>query len=321
MPTSTPPPPRASPRPASLTQSFAGSGGSRNADGEVTEDTETYTGSCSGQGSYERNYSYDLAGQVVYQGSAPQGSSANNFAYSPAGVATEISSHVSSGGHFDTYSQTNNSAEAVTAQTLIAGTGGVSATYGYDSNGDLTSSTSGGATTNYSYDSIGQMTGMIDAAGTSDYEYTGDGLEAAASGQAVSPSWGAMQDIDGAISLYSVSCASSSFCAAVDADGNALIFNGSSWSQPKDIDGKNSLMAVSCPTAATSWCLAVDSEGNYLTYTGNGTTNTWSSPVSFDTAGTPLFVSCPTSTWCMAVDESGNALDLHRLTQLDDHEL
>ena len=147
-PTSTPPPPSSLAQTCggqeSLTQSFAGSGGSRNADGEVTEDTETYTGSCSGQGSYERNYSYDLAGQVVYQGSAPQGSSANNFAYSPAGVPTEISSHVSSGGNFDTYSQTNNSAEAVTTQTLIAGTGGVSTTYGYDSIGDLTSSTSRG---------------------------------------------------------------------------------------------------------------------------------------------------------------------------------
>ena len=57
----------------SLTQSFSGSGGSRNADGEVTEDTETYGGSCSGQASYERNYSYDLAGQVIYQGSVAQG--------------------------------------------------------------------------------------------------------------------------------------------------------------------------------------------------------------------------------------------------------
>ena len=69
----------------SLTQSFAGSGGSRNADGEVTEDSKTYTGSCSDQGPYERNYSYDLAGQVIYQGSAAQGSSANNFAYTRPG--------------------------------------------------------------------------------------------------------------------------------------------------------------------------------------------------------------------------------------------
>jgi len=291
----------------SLTQSFAGSGGSRNADGEVTEDSETYTGSCSHQGSYERNYSYDLAGQVVFQGSVAQGSSANNFAYSPAGDPTEISSDASSGGSFDTYSQTYNTAEELTAQTPIPGSGGASSTYGYDTIGDETSSTSQGATTHYTYDSIGQMTGMTDTTGVASYEYTGDGLEAAASGQAVTPSWGPMWDIDGAISLYSVSCAGSSFCAAVDADGNALIYNGSSWSQPKDIDGKIGLMAVSCPTA-TTWCMAVDAEGNYLTYTGNGTTNNWSSPHSFDTAGTPLFVSCPTSTWCMAVDESGNAL-------------
>jgi len=36
-------------------------GGSRNTDGEVTEDSEVYGGACSSQPSYERNYSYDLA--------------------------------------------------------------------------------------------------------------------------------------------------------------------------------------------------------------------------------------------------------------------
>jgi RHS repeat-associated protein len=286
-----------------LTQSFAGSGGSRNADGEVTEDTETYTNSCSGQGSYERNYSYDLAGRVVYQGSVAQGSNANNFAYGttqhPTVVPTEISSHVSSGGNFDTYSQTYNSAEAVTAQTLIAGSGGVNSTYGYDAIGDLTSSTSQGATTGYSYDSIAQMTGMSDTAGATSYEYTGDGLEAATS----SASWGAMTDIDGTKALWSVSCSSSSFCAAVDNHGDALIYNGSSWTKFSGFDGTVGLASVSCPTA--TWCMAVDALGYYVTW--NGTNWTRQSP-AFDSGNGPNAVSCPSSIFCMAVDSKGNAL-------------
>ena len=286
-----------------LAQSFAGSGGSRNADGEVTEDTETYTNSCSGQGSYERNYSYDLAGRVVYQGSVAQGSNANNFAYGttqhPTVVPTEISSHVSSGGNFDTYSQTYNSAEAVTAQTLIAGSGGVNSTYGYDAIGDLTSSTSQGATTGYSYDSIAQMTGMSDTAGATSYEYTGDGLEAATS----SASWGAMTDIDGTKALWSVSCSSSSFCAAVDNHGDALIYNGSSWTKFSGFDGTVGLASVSCPTA--TWCMAVDALGYYVTW--NGTNWTRQSP-AFDSGNGPNAVSCPSSIFCMAVDSKGNAL-------------
>jgi len=57
-----------------LSQSFTGTTGSRNADGQVTAYEESYSGSCSGQSSYQRAYSYDPAGRVVYQGSAAQGS-------------------------------------------------------------------------------------------------------------------------------------------------------------------------------------------------------------------------------------------------------
>jgi RHS repeat-associated protein len=283
-----------------LAQSFSGSTGSRDADGQVTEDSEAYTGSCTGQVSLERNYSYDLAGRVVYQGSVAQGSSGNNFAYSAAGFPTEISSHVSSWGNFDTYGQTHNSSEAVTGQTLIAGSGGANSTYGYDAMGDLTSSTSGSSTTNYSYDSIAQMTGLTNTAGWTSYQYTGDGLEAAASSQA-RPTWGAMTNIDGAIGLWSVSCASSSFCAAVDDDGNALTYNGSSWSEPDPIDGTVALDAVSCPTS--TYCMAIDVDGSYLTYDGRS----WANPVGFDVGDEPTSVSCISSSWCMAVDDDGIA--------------
>ena len=108
-----------------LTQSFSGSTGSLNADGQVTEDSEAYSGSCSGQTGYERNYTYGPNGWVIYQGSVVQGANPYNILYNPGSVATEISSHDSS-GYFDTYDQTFNSTAAVTTQTPVSGSHGVS---------------------------------------------------------------------------------------------------------------------------------------------------------------------------------------------------
>ena len=170
--------------PGTLTQLFSGSGGSRNADGEVTEDSEVYGGACSGQASYERNYSYDLAGQVIYQGSMSQGSSAGNFSYDPAGNPTEISSHDGS-GNFDTYDQSFDSAGEVTGQTPVAGSSGSASSYTFDTLGDLTSTTAGSSTTTYGYDQLGEMTSAA-AGQTTTYQYTGDGLEAGTSTGSVS---------------------------------------------------------------------------------------------------------------------------------------
>ena len=63
--------------------------------------------------------------------------------------------------------------------------------------------------------------------------------------------------------LLSVSCASASFCVAVDYSGNVLAYHGSSWSSPDSIDVHgNWLVSVSCPTA--SFCAAVDDSGDVL---------------------------------------------------------
>ena len=80
-----------------LTQSFSGTGGSRNADGQLTQNSNSYSGSCSAQTSNQRSYSYDAAGRVVYQGTSAQGASANNFGYDASGDPTTISSHDSGG--------------------------------------------------------------------------------------------------------------------------------------------------------------------------------------------------------------------------------
>jgi hypothetical protein len=103
--------------------------------------------------------------------------------------------------------------------------------------------------------------------------------------------------------LTSVSCATASFCVAVDDDGQASTWNGSGWSSDSDIDNTESFDSVSCTTTPTPFCTAVDNSGHALTYNGVS----WSAPYDFDTnAG--LSVSCVTTTSCMAVDDGGDAL-------------
>jgi hypothetical protein len=96
--------------------------------------------------------------------------------------------------------------------------------------------------------------------------------------------------------LDAVSCASVSFCVAVDNEGRALTYNGSTWSTATRIESPEILESVSCPSA--TFCVAVDEAGNALTYNGA----TWSAPVSIAPASTVLAsVSCPSSTFCAAV--------------------
>jgi hypothetical protein len=79
-------------------------------------------------------------------------------------------------------------------------------------------------------------------------------------------SWSAYYSIDENIPT-SVSCPTATACVAVDDDGNALSWNGTSdsaaaWSLTADIDPGTYLDEVSCPT--TSFCAAVDQDGNAL---------------------------------------------------------
>ncbi len=72
-----------------------------------------------------------------------------------------------------------------------------------------------------------------------------------------------------------LSCASSSFCAAVDGRaGNVITFNGTSWAAPVNITsyfvnyelvsgGPPYLVSVSCPSAA--FCAVGDNIGNLYT--------------------------------------------------------
>lgn len=111
--------------------------------------------------------------------------------------------------------------------------------------------------------------------------------------------------------LTSVSCPTSAFCAAVDNNGDALIYNDSSksWSQPDYIDPVDGrLTAISCPSA--KFCAAVDSNGYAFYWNGKAWTQpTFSLTSPIDATGGPLeSVSCPSASFCAAVDSDGNAL-------------
>jgi len=114
--------------------------------------------------------------------------------------------------------------------------------------------------------------------------------------------WSALDLIDPAGHLSSVSCASNSFCAAVDDSGDAVMYNGQTWTSPQDIDGGEVLRSVSCPTI--SFCVAVDELGNALTYQDDA----WSGPLSIDSNGSPLSVSCTSDSFCEMSDGSGDVV-------------
>ena len=99
--------------------------------------------------------------------------------------------------------------------------------------------------------------------------------------------------------IFGLSCASASFCAAVDYGGNAVTYNGTTWTDANPTS--NPLIGVSCPT--TSFCMATDAEGN--AYTSNGTT--WSAPTPVFSSGRDnVTLTCATASFCAVDDGLGN---------------
>lgn len=100
--------------------------------------------------------------------------------------------------------------------------------------------------------------------------------------------------------VEAVSCASSTFCAGVDDQGDVGVDNGSSINEGS-IDPGQQLLAISCPSAA--FCMTSDGNGSEFTYNGS-----WSSAVPFDAGnGAVGALSCTSSSFCAAGDSSGNA--------------
>ena len=285
-----------------LTQSFSGSSGSRNADAQVTSDSNTYSGSCSGQTNSTYHYSYDTAGNVTYEGTSAQGSSPSTFGYDPSGDPTTFSSERA--GTTDTYTQAFDSAGEVTSQTPVSGSGGTTSAYSYDTLGDQTA-TSGSANAISTYNAAGQLASFTSGNTSTAYTENGEGLVSATSSTTTnSPTWASPSDVDSTDKLNAISCVSASFCAAADDAGDVLTYNGTTWTSPSHVDGSNDLDAISC--ASSTFCVAVDTSGNAAVYSGSPPA--WSSASDVDGSRSIDAISCPTTTFCAAVDASGHTL-------------
>ena len=107
-----------------------------------------------------------------------------------------------------------------------------------------------------------------------------------------------------------VSCATRTFCVAVDQLGNALTYNGSTWSTATALDPgwTADMTGVSCPT--TTFCVAIDAGGHEYTFNGS----TWTAQATIDSAGTPQSISCTTSHFCLMGDLSGNVATFNGAT-------
>jgi hypothetical protein len=98
--------------------------------------------------------------------------------------------------------------------------------------------------------------------------------------------------------LNGISCPTSTFCAAVDGNGNAMVMSRSTWSDPISIDSNGGgLTSISC--ASSTFCVAVDQDGNAITFTGSSTN--WATATASNNQGGLESVSCPTRSFCMAV--------------------
>ena len=102
--------------------------------------------------------------------------------------------------------------------------------------------------------------------------------------------------------INAVSCPSSSFCMAVDANGSALEYAGGHWSAPVVVDPGGDLSAVSC--LAASACTAVDSTNAVFTYDGAQ----WSAHSAQSNGSQGLVaLSCSLPSSCIALADFGSA--------------
>ena len=106
--------------------------------------------------------------------------------------------------------------------------------------------------------------------------------------------------VSGAGGVNAISCASATFCVAVDRSGRASVFNGTTWTAPEQVDGTNAFSSVSCPS--DNFCVATDNSGNYVEMS-NGL---WGTPTPFASASGPTMqaVSCSSMSFCLAVGRS-----------------
>ncbi len=105
--------------------------------------------------------------------------------------------------------------------------------------------------------------------------------------------------------FVSVSCPTASFCAAMDPNGNALTYNGSSWSSPDRIR-RERLSGGRVLHHSELLRRGGFTFGKTLIY--NGSSSGCYRTASFSGCDCHAHVSCAMASFCVAVDENGNAL-------------
>ena len=108
--------------------------------------------------------------------------------------------------------------------------------------------------------------------------------------------------------LVAVSCASDTFCIALDDAGHAYRFDGARWTGPTILAGLTpgpGTVSVSC--ASADLCVAAPTGSNAVA-TWNG--QAWPAPTVLGGASGIEAVGCAPSGYCAAVDGEGNAFAL-----------
>lgn len=95
--------------------------------------------------------------------------------------------------------------------------------------------------------------------------------------------------------LWSLSCVTATFCAAIDLEGQAFTFNGTKWSAPQKVS-QFGLFGVSC--GATYFCVASDLGGGAYVFNGAK----WSPTANVSSSNSLRGVSCASATGCIAID-------------------
>ena len=127
-------------------------------------------------------------------------------------------------------------------------------------------------------------------------------------------SWNSVA-IDAGRTLTSVSCPTSRFCVAVDASGNAIVYNGSRWLHRLSLDPGHALVSVSCPSS--QFCMTVDDVNSIIAFNGTH----WSTPatagrITVDTNGSIRQVSCVSIDFCVLAGQDGGG---NGIVVMDDH--
>lgn len=107
-----------------------------------------------------------------------------------------------------------------------------------------------------------------------------------------------------------VSCYAVDKCGAINDNGDAITFNGSSWSTSTLVDPLGDLAGAAMDLSCVTGVCAAGTFGGKVLY---DKACSWTAPLAVDHSHITA-VSCASSTFCVAVDFSGHALVLNPAT-------